>query len=66
MWLEQQQAGLVIPISNNQKQSYALLAVTLRGNFHYDSAQFLPGVFLSGPITNELTVTQVVWCFKNG
>lgn len=37
----------VIAISNKQLMCYALLAVTLDDNFHYHSAQFLPGVMLS-------------------
>ena len=38
---------MVIAISNKQRKPYALLAVTLGANFHYHSAQFLPGVWLS-------------------
>jgi len=39
--------SFIIAISNKQLRCYALLAVTLDDNFHYHSAQFLPGVLLS-------------------
>ena len=39
--------SFIIAISNKQLRCYALLAVTLDDNFHYHSAQFLPGVWLS-------------------
>jgi hypothetical protein len=45
--------SIVIAISNKQLMCYALLAVTLGDNFHYHSAQFLPGLMLSA--TRQLT-----------
>lgn len=45
--------SIYIAISNKQLMYYALLAVTLDNNFHYHSAQFLPGVLLS--VAHQLT-----------